>query len=111
MTDAQVSTCREWLNVMVGKEVDEQLATQLILLAESKTLMYTNRSYLTDAMLTLVCQWSLIAYNRLGTEGETSRNSGGISSAYAEIPDDLKASLNSIRLARVSGTIHEAAEG
>lgn len=97
----------EMLKKLSG-ESDEELLSLLLEMAEDKILGYTNRSSLPNRLEVTKVRWALIAYNRMGMEGEVSRSEGGISQAFVEIPEDIKSILNSNRLARVGGKIYEA---
>ena len=46
---------------------------------------------------------AVIGYNRLGMEGETCRNEGGVSRTVDPLPDDIRRQLNPWRLARTVG--------
>lgn len=101
MTDLEV------LKAMTGSS-DESLLSALLQVAEEEILSQTRRTVLNDNLKPYVRKWALIAYNRLGTEGEVSRSGGGISASFAEIPADIKEAIRNNRLARVGGNAHEA---
>lgn len=86
---------------------DETLLAALLQTAEEELLALTNRTELIDRLKPAKRKWALIAYNRMGTEGETSRSEGGISSAFSDIPADIKSVVDSCRIARVGGHAHE----
>lgn len=79
----------------------DKLLTQLLEDAEQAILDYTNRSDMLPAMEPLQRELALISYNRIGLEGVSSQNQGGISVQVAEgIPKEIKARLNRYRKVR-----------
>ena len=79
-------------------EQDETLLEQLLEDAESEILDYCNRDTLLQRMLGLQRELAVIYYNRLGSEGESSRSEGGVSVSYnTDIPENIKKRLNSYR--------------
>lgn len=102
-------TSLEMLKKLSG-ESDEKLLSLLLEIAENKMLNYMNRRILPAKLEITKVNWALIAYNRMGMEGESSRAEGGISQAFIEIPADIKIQLNANRLAKVGGKTYEAVE-
>lgn len=96
----------EMLKKMTG-ESDEELLSLLLVISEEKILSLTKRTKVIPALNPSIRDWALVAYNRRGTEGETSRSEAGISSSFAEIPADIKQAIQEYRLGRVSGHAHE----
>lgn len=96
----------EKLQRMTG-ENDTDILALLLEQAENRILAYTNRSYLTAMLEQVKLDWSVIAYNRLGTEGETSRSQGGITASFDEIPESIRKAMNNNRLAKVAGYAFE----
>lgn len=86
---------------------DEELLEVLLQEAEEKVLAYTNRSRLIPQLKNPVRELALIAYNRMGTEGENSRSEGGESYSFLDMPDSTCSVLRRYRLARVGGKIYE----
>lgn len=81
------------------KEEDEDLLEQLLEDAESEILDYCNRDVLLPRMLGLQRELAIVYYNRLGSEGESSRSEGGVSVSYStDIPENIKRRLNSYRI-------------
>lgn len=77
-------------------DADINLLTQLLEDAENDILDYTNRNVLLPRMEALQRELAIIYYNRLGSEGETSRSEGGISVSY-EMPQSMKDRLKAYR--------------
>ena len=96
----------EKLQRLTGEDDTDVLAL-LLEQAENRILAYTNRSYLTAMLEQVKIDWAVIAYNRLGTEGETSRSEGGISSSFDEIPDSMRKAMNNNRRVKVAGSAFE----
>lgn len=95
---------------MLGKitgESDAELLSLLLTLAEEKVLSLANRTKMIYPLKPAVRDWAVVAYNRLGMQGETSRSEGGISSAFAEIPKDIDQMIKRYRLGRVCGHAYE----
>ena len=98
----------EMLQKITG-ESDQGLLSSLLQMAEEEILSLTNRSKITDKLKPAVRKWALIAYNRMGMEGESSRSEGGISSAFVEIPKEIADVIKGNRLGRVCGHAYEKA--
>ena len=93
----------EMLKKLTGED-DEELLTLLLQMSEEKTLALANRTRMIYPLRPAVRDWAVVAYNRLGTEGETSRSEGGISSAF---PEDISQAIKNYRLGRVRGHAYE----
>lgn len=96
----------QYMRTMTGCQ-DEILLAALLETAESELLALTNRTTLIDRLKPAKRKWALIAYNRMGTEGETSRSGGGISASFVEIPAEIKSVVEQCRIARVGGHAYE----
>ena len=94
------------LKTLTG-ETDEILLGVLLEDAEEFVLAYTNRTQLPDILKRTVRELALYAYNRLGTEGESSRSEGGESYRFDNAPKAVFDVLNRYRLARVGGYAFE----
>lgn len=92
----------EMLQTLTG-EKDTGLLAILLVEAEERLLAATRRTDLISALKTAARSWALVAYNRLGMEGEVSRSEAGISSSFAEIPADIAETIRTYRLARTGG--------
>lgn len=90
------------------KESDETLLSLLLSDAEEYVLTETNRTILPDKLQGTVRDLALIAYNRLGTEGETSRTEAGESYSFDNAPAHIQKAINRYRIARCGGVAHEA---
>lgn len=87
----------EKLKVRLNEE-DTDLLEQLLEDAEAEILDYCNRDVLLPRMLGLQRELAIIYYNRLGSEGESSRSEGGVSVSYStDIPENIKRRLSSYR--------------
>lgn len=77
----------------------DALLTQLLADAEAEILDFTNRSKLTTKLAGLQRELAIVYYNRMGSEGETSRSEGSISVSYSmEIPENIKSRLSAHRI-------------
>ena len=62
-------------------------------------------------MLGLQRELAVIYYNRLGSEGESSRSEGGVSVSYStDIPESIKNRLLSFRRLKLVGVANENKE-
>lgn len=88
---------------------DEALLTVLLSEAEERVLAMTGRTRLIDALNPAVRELAVAYYNRLGSEGMTSRSDSevGISSVFEDIPKSVEQAIFRYRLARVSGGYYE----
>lgn len=95
---------------IITKEDDEDLLTVLLEDAEEQVLSYTGRTVLPAALNKAVRDLAVIAYNRLGTEGEASRSESGESYSFEDAPESIYKVLNGYRLARCGGHAFEKVE-
>lgn len=86
---------------------DEALAAILLTEAEQMILSETNRNVMIKQLENARMSLAITMYNRLGTEGESSRSEGGISSTFEEMPRAVKNAISHYRLARVGGHAFE----
>lgn len=89
-----------------GKQ-DTELWGILLDDSEAFVLAYTNRTAVIPPLQKPVRDLALIAFNRLGTEGESSRSDGGESYSFNDAPKQIYDILNRYRLARVGGKTYE----
>lgn len=92
---------------LLTRESDENLLSLLLEDAEAFALAYTNRKVLPDTLKKTVRDLAVIALNRMGTEGESSRSEGGESYSFEDAPKRIYDVLNRYRLARVGGRTYE----
>lgn len=96
----------EKLKILTG-ESDEKLLSLLLDDATAFALSYTNRTNLVSGMDRAVRDLAVIALNRMGTEGESSRNGGGESYSFNDAPKHIYDTLDRYRLCRVGGKAYE----
>ena len=72
--------------------------------AEDKICDITGRSAVPAQLDSLVVKLAVVAYNKCGAEGESSRSEGGISRAFDDLPEDDKARL--VNYPRKVGTVY-----
>ena len=94
--------------IKLTDETDEDLLKLLLEDAEEFVLSYTNRSEMTEKLRKPVRDLAVIAYNRMGTEGESGRSGAGESYTFDNTPKQIYDVLNRYRLARVGGKVYEA---
>ncbi len=93
---------------ILTNESDEELLSLLLSNAEEYVLAETNRTVVPDKLQGAVRDLALIAYNRLGTEGENSRTEAGESYSFDNAPVHIRKAINRFRIARCGGVAHEA---
>lgn len=88
-------------------EHDENLLSLLLSDAEEFVLGYTSRTELPAALKKTVRDLAVIAYNRIGTEGEAGRTGAGESYSFDNAPKQIYDVLDSYRLLRIGGRTYE----
>lgn len=78
----------------------DALLAELLTSAEDAAKAYTGRDELPQGAETAVVCLAILAYNRLGMEGETSRSEGGVSVGVDAMPEDVRSLLRPFRVAR-----------
>lgn len=96
----------EKLKILTG-ESDENLLSLLLSDAEEFILGYTNRVKMVDQLRKSARDLVVIAYNRMGTEGETGRSEGGESYSFDAAPKHIYDVLDRYRLIRIGGKTYE----
>ncbi len=81
-------------------ESQDELLQDLLADANALMLTYMNRTELPEALCGVQCQLAAVLYNRLGMEGERTRNEGGVSITVDALPEDIRAQLMPYRLLR-----------
>lgn len=81
-------------------EAEEMLLTDLIEDAGRFICAYTMREEVPEALRGVQVELAAIFYNRMGMEGETAHNEGGVSRTVQALPEDIAARLRPWRLAR-----------
>ena len=94
-------------NLLPSEDWDENLIGQLIEDAEDWALAYTNRTTIPDPLIRTIGDLAIVALNRLGTEGDSSRSEAGESYSFEAAPSHIFKILDKYRLARVGGHAHE----
>ena len=86
---------------------DNQLDDMLEMLledAKGEILDFCNRDSLPKKAESLQRELAIIYYNRLGSEGESSRSEGGVSVSYStDIPENIKNRLIAFRRLKLVG--------
>lgn len=95
------------IKILTG-EKNEDLIKILLEDAENFALSYTNRTHLVSGLDKAVRDLTVIALNRMGTEGEAARSGSGESYTFNDAPKQIYDVLNRYRLARVGGKTFEA---
>ena len=89
-------------------EGDEVLISLLLEDATAFVLSYTGHTRIVTGLEKAVRDLAVIALNRIGTEGESSRSGGGESYSFDNAPKHIYDTLNRYRLARIGGRTYEA---
>lgn len=81
--------------------VPDALLSALLDDAAGTICAYTNRRSVPVALEGVQVRLSVIYYNRMGTEGETSHGEGGVSRGMESLPLDIEKAMRPHRLAKV----------
>ncbi|WP_076236712.1 phage head-tail connector protein [Clostridium botulinum] len=74
----------------------------IIKMCTRKILDYCDREVLINGMEDLIIEFSILRYNRLGTEGIKSEQYNEVSNNFSDnIPKDLKKQLNKYKIRRL----------
>ena len=87
---------------------NEELINVQIEMAKNDILVETNRTEVPRTLESVIVDIAVIRINRMGSEGETSRNQGGVSVSYADLPDYIHKRVKNYRLAGVGGHAFES---
>ena len=86
------------IRLEIKDTTQDELFNMVLEDAETEILDYCNRDVILPRMLGLQRELAIVYYNRLGSEGESSRSEGGVSVSYStDIPENIKRRLNSYR--------------
>lgn len=86
------------IRLEIKDTTQDELFNMVLEDTETEILDYCNRDVLLPRMLGLQRELAIVYYNRLGSEGESSRSEGGVSVSYStDIPENIKRRLNSYR--------------
>lgn len=93
----------ERLKKRIPDAKDESLLLELLTAAGDAICTYTGRAEVPAPLESVQVVLAAVSYNRMGMEGEISRNEGGISRSIEPLPEDIRRQLNPWRLARTVG--------
>lgn len=98
----------ERFKLLVGITDDSQdgLITALLSDAEDSVRDYIGREEVPARLISVQVQLAVIAYNKRGAEGESSRSEGGISQSFDGLPPELLARLKNYP--RKAGVLYTA---
>lgn len=98
----------ERFKLLAGITDDSQdgLITALLSDAEDSVRDYIGREEVPARLISVQVQLAVIAYNKRGTEGESSRSEGGISQSFDGLPPELLARLKNYP--RKAGVLYTA---
>ena len=82
-------------------DADEALLSDLIADAGHFICAYTGRDSVPEALEGAQVQLAAVFFNRMGMEGETRHDEGGLARDVALLPEDIACQLRPYRLARV----------
>lgn len=86
----------------ITNDAQDGVLKTLIENATDQVLLYTRRDKLPRALESTVVKMAVVAYARIGVEGEVSHTEGNVSQNYAdELSPDVKTVLNRYIKARV----------
>ena len=98
----------ERFKLLAGITDDSQdgLITALLSDAEDSVRDYIGRDVVPERLVSVQVQLAVIAYNKCGAEGESSRSEGGISQSFDGLPPELLARLKNYP--RKAGVLYTA---
>ncbi len=98
----------ERFKLLAGITDDSQdgLITALLSDAEDSVRDYIGREEVPERLVSVQVQLAVIAYNKRGAEGESSRSEGGISQSFDGLPPELMARLKNYP--RKAGVLYTA---
>lgn len=98
----------ERFKLLAGITDDSQdgLITALLSDAEDSVRDYIGRDEVPARLISVQVQLAVIAYNKRGAEGESSRSEGGISQSFDGLPPELLARLKNYP--RKAGVLYTA---
>ena len=98
----------ERFRLLAGITDDSQdgLITALLSDAEDSVRDYIGRDVVPERLVSVQVQLAVIAYNKRGAEGESSRSEGGISQSFDGLPPELMARLKNYP--RKAGVLYTA---
>nr|DAL37010.1 MAG TPA_asm: Head Tail Connector Protein [Caudoviricetes sp.] len=98
----------ERFKLLAGITDDSQdgLITALLSDAEDSVRDYIGREEVPARLISVQIQLAVIAYNKRGAEGESSRSEGGISQSFDGLPPELLARLKNYP--RKAGVLYTA---
>ena len=98
----------ERFKLLAGITDDSQdgLITALLSDAEDSVHDYIGRDVVPERLVSVQVQLAVIAYNKRGAEGESSRSEGGISQSFDGLPPELLARLKNYP--RKAGVLYTA---
>ncbi|HBM31527.1 MAG TPA: hypothetical protein DHW32_11150 [Ruminococcaceae bacterium] len=98
----------ERFKLLAGITDDSQdgLITALLSDAEDSVRDYIGRDVVPERLVSVQVQLAVIAYNKRGAEGESSRSEGGISQSFDGLPPELLARLKNYP--RKAGVLYTA---
>lgn len=98
----------ERFKLLAGITDDSQdgLITALLSDAEDSVRDYIGREEVPARLISVQVQLAVIAYNKRGAEGESSRSEGGISQSFDGLPPELLARLKNYP--RKAGVLYTA---
>lgn len=92
------------IRLEIKDTTQDELLNMLLEDAESEILDFCNRDVLPVKAESLQRELAIIYYNRLGSEGESSRSEGGVSVSYSiDIPESIKSRLMAFRRLKLVG--------
>ena len=86
--------------ILGAAEGEEALLRVLLSQAEAAVLAVTGREELPEGLRGAVIDLAAMRYNRRGTEGESVRTEGGVTSKMEALPEDIRRQLRQYTLAR-----------
>lgn len=100
MTQTQLDKVK--ISLGIKDELQDEEILLLVEDTENDVLIWTNRTTLPTALLSVVRQIAIIRYNMQGIEGQTSHSEGGVSRSFDELPKSVVDTLVQFRLLKAA---------
>ena len=98
MMNGMLSTLRTLLGI--EDDGEDALLGVLLSQAQAAVLGITGRTELPEALQGAVVDLAVMRYNRRGTEGESQRTEGSVTSKMDALPEDIRKQLRQYTLAK-----------
>lgn len=94
----QLENMKSKIGIDMGDTSQDALLTNCLNDAEELILDYTHLDTVPTRLLRTQVELAIIAYNKLGNEGQKSYSEGGISISFEDVPESIYKKLRAFRV-------------